>query len=297
MSTPRRAMVLALGLGAAACLPKDTRPEPGSLTVTVTSALPNEQAVWTSSDGWVIAYQRLLVSARRASLDGDGCNEYSDARYGRLYDAVRAGSNKLSQLYSLGHCDFGFRVENPRSDDLLGPGVTKDDQVFMRTPGSDDWSTNRGVSVHVEGTATKAAVTKHFVWTFRRGIQYDSCKLVASGATESGVTLAGGDDRRLDITIHGESLFMDDLDPEKASLRFDVFALADDQYGNADGEITLDELALVPLGSAPVEPGDAGPANTDSGRWESLADYVYLGLVRRIARFRDSGQCDVSESG
>jgi hypothetical protein len=283
----------------AGCLPKDTRPEPGSLTVTVTSELPGGKAEWTTVDGWTIDYQRFLVSVRRANLDkGGSCNQYSDARYGRLYDALRTGSHKLSQQYGLGQCELGFRVDSPRSDDLLGPGVTKDDQTFMRTPGSDAWAHLRGISVHVEGTATKGTRKKHFVWSFRRRIEYSGCRLEAAGVVlASGVKLSGGDDQKLDLRLHGEALFQDDTDPTKAELRFDAFAQADDQYGNGDGEVTLEELSLVPLDSAAVEPGDAGGHTKDGGPWASLGDYVYLGLVRHVARYRDSGVCSVSESG
>jgi len=299
MFGPKRALFLIASLPLVACLPKDTRPEPGSLTVTVTSELPAGQAQWVTADGWTIEYQRFLASVRRVTLDDEGpCNVYSDARYGRLYAATLPGSHKLSQQYALGPCQFGFRIDSPHSDDLLGPGVTKADQTLMRTPGQDAWSGPSGVSIYIEGSAKKDAREKHFAWTFRRRINYSGCRLEAAGVViESGVKLSGGDDKKLDLRLHGEALFQDAIDPTKAALRFDTFAQADDQYGNADGEVTLEELSLVPLESASVEPGDAGTKTLDGGAWASFGDYVYLGLVPRIARFRDTGVCNVSDGG
>jgi hypothetical protein len=298
MFGPKRALLLVASLPFAACLPKDTRPEPGSLTVTVTSELPGDKAEWVTADGWTIDYQRFLASVRRVTLDDNGpCNVYSEARYGRLYDALLPGSHKLSQQYALGRCELGFRIDSPHSDDLLGPGVTKADQTLMRTPGSDAWSGPSGVSIYIEGTAKKDARVKHFAWTLRRRINYSTCRLEAAGVViESGVKLSGGDDKKLDIRLHGEALFQDSLDPTQAALRFDAFAQADDQYGNADGEVTLEELSLVPLESTPVDPGDGGAKTLDGGAWASLGDYVYLGLVPHIARFRDTGVCSVSEA-
>jgi hypothetical protein len=246
-----------------------------------------------TEDGWSIGYERFLVSLGGVSLDGNSCTTYSEARYGRILDVQDPDAQKLSLSYALGQCDFGFRVSNPSSDSLLGQGVTEADKTFMRTPGTDLYALDRGVSIYVQGTATKNDVSKHFAWSFRQRVEYQKCEAAVDGTRVQGLALGQHDSVEVEIRMHGEALFQDSTDPTRAKLRFDPIAAADSAFGNDDGEVTLSELGRAKL-------SDVGSAtayvDADGGtsEWKTLEDYVYLALFPAIARYRGDGTCNLN---
>jgi hypothetical protein len=236
------------------------------------------------------------------NLDGDGCDTYSDANYGRIFDLKTTGKQKVSILYALGHCDVGFRVSSPNSDTLLTQGVTDADKTMMRTPGSDGFAQQSGVGIYVRGRAALAAVTKTFDWRFRLRARYERC--AAGGAR--GIDLHTKAAQTLSLKVSPATLFADSLDLEHAGFRFQVFADADTELGDDDGAVTLDELARVPasragFGSVPVDGGvpvlDAGYVHSlrhlDAGAEPTLADYVYLVLFPAMVRYEGDGECSV----
>ncbi len=318
--------VSACGLAMASCLPKDTRPVPGSVYATVSGDAPllGSKAPFLTADGWMVSYDRFLLSIGEASLEGDSCASYYNADYRRILDMQIGGAQKLSILYALGPCYFTVRVAGPETDSVLGEGVSDADKTFMGTPGSDAYGTNRGISVFALGRATKGGVTKTFSWAFRDPVSYDGCTPLEGDAATDEFDLRGGAAATFDLHVHGEALFYDTLDPAIAVPRFAPFAAADDEYGNGDGAITLAELGQVPLGDvgaalhadssdggttssrdagldAPMS-SDATPSGgsddvytetVDGGRvvWKTLEDYVYLGLLRDVVRVGGSERC------
>ena len=185
-----RSTIAILGLAFTACLPKDTRPVPGSIHVTVSA---KSAPSWITSDGWSVTYDRFLIDVGHANLSGDSCAEYSDARYDRIFDGHQLGPQKVSESYALGHCSFRFRLNSPDLETLLGAGVTEADKTEMRTPGSDFSAKDRGVSLLVAGHATKEGVEKSFSWSFRRRVGYSDCAVKEDDANRSGVVLRSGE--------------------------------------------------------------------------------------------------------
>jgi hypothetical protein len=310
----RLALGLCGGASLVSCLPADTRPTPGSLVVTVSSddQLRNGIEASATVDGWSIEYDRFLVNLGRASLDGDPCNAYSNPAYTRIFDMKTQGAQRVSLLYALGQCDFGFNIGNPNADSLLGAGVTEADATFMRTPGEDPYAGVSGVTIHVKGHASNGAEKKTFTWDFRKRAQYHTCK-TSSGA---GIDMQGSAAATVDIRIRGGVLFADGLGDD-ARLRFGVFADADTKTGDGDGDVTLDELARVPIAAAGLDTGDGGAFLDDGGiagvprgfgpidagssaldggavHGLTLRDYVYLALFPNVPRFEDDGTCSVS---
>lgn len=156
-----------------------------------------------------------------------------------------------------------------------------------------------GVAIDMAGTAVRGAVTKHFHLMFRPRVRYGSCKLADDAGP--GVDLASSAALTYDIRIEGEALLRDDVDAATASLRFDPFANADK---DGDGNVTLDELRLVPIED--VRDGGAFEAGTyelddDAGTFRpgrsipitTFGDYVYELLLPSLPRFRDTGHCTV----
>src|SRR5436190_19330084 len=98
LSSPRRWVLI--GMVFAACLPKDTRPVPGSVNVTVTpdtTILGGARSLLTV-DGWILSYDRFLISLQ-SSLGGDTtCSMYYNDGYSRIMDMGVSGSQKLNLL-------------------------------------------------------------------------------------------------------------------------------------------------------------------------------------------------------
>ena len=292
------ALVLAL-LAPNACLPKDTRPPPSRVLFTA-SASPDTRAGVLSSptaDGWDIGFERLLVSLGRVSLDGPGCSVYSESRYGRVLDLLGApDAQKISESYALGSCDFGFAIGNAASDSLLGEGATAEDLAFLRTAGSDRYQPNRGISLFVSGQARKGDQVLSFAWAFRGRARYRECQTTVNGGAQGGLSLAEDGDITANVTLHAEALFAENLGERDSALRFDAIASAD-ALGNGDGEVTLDELNLVRLsdlqaGGAYAQgegEGEAAPAV-----WTTLEDFIYLGAAPSVARYEETGTCQVA---
>lgn len=220
------------------CLPSDTRTPPASLLVEA-SASDMLLHGFVTEDGWSLTFDRFLLSLGHTSLEG--CTSYTDDGYGRILDLMAGPDQRVSLLYGLGQCRFSFRISHPNSESVLGEGVTERDQSFMRTPNTED-DTDQGISVHVEGNATKNGEKQHFAWSLRRKVEVQA--VIPSAETEaSSLTLSKGDAKRLLIEIRGEELFRVS---ESGQLVFGVFADADE---NADGEVTLTELEGVSVES------------------------------------------------
>jgi hypothetical protein len=304
------------------CLPSDDRPTPGSLLMTASPSLAVEQGVATI-DGWQLSFQRVTLGVGHVSL-GDGCNSYSEAQYDRVLDVTKGGGQKISEQFGLGECDVMFRVGAPDADAVLGAGMTDADRTVMRTPGTDPYMTDVGVSIWIEGTASREGVTKTFRWMLREPYRYESCGVTIDGQFTTGVNLVGGESQTFDIRIAAERLFHDDIQETTASLRFDPFAAADT---NGDGQITLEELGKVELSkirgpgpygtdaavgnfgdaggndldSATPDAGDPDAGDPDAGDPDAgeagegtiitLQDYVCLILMPTLPRFRDTGSC------
>ena len=293
-----------VGAGVAAmgaCVPADTRPAPGSLTLTV-SPSPAVQNGVVTADGWAITFERVLVAIGRAGLS-DACISYSEANYDRVLDVTRQAGQKLSILHGLGQCDVRFRVGPPSSDAVLGDGVVEDQKTVLRTPGTDPYVPRGGIAIDVGGAATRDGVTKRFQLLFRPRVRYANCSL--DGGDAPAVDLQSNVDLVYDIRIEAEAMLRDDLDATTAALRFEPFAAADK---DGDGIVTLDELRLVPI--AAVRDAGAFEAGTydfddDAGGFRpgrpiviaTLGDYVYELLVPTFPRFRDVGRCVVGLGG
>jgi len=280
----------------AGCLPKDTRPPPSSvlLTASPSAAAAMPKTPVQTEDGWEISFERALITIGRASVDGDSCNSYSEARYSRVLSLLGApAKEKISESFALGHCDFGFAIINAESDSLLGSTATDADLAFLRTAGEDKYAGPSGVSFYLEGAATKGLFRETFAWKFRGRMRLEQCSEMVDGKSVQGLDLAQSGAVSVDVTLAPERLFADGLDPETSKLRFDAIAAADTEAGDADGEVTLDELGLVPYGTlAGVAEGAYGPPPADSALlFMTLEDFVYLGVAPTVARYRGNGKC------
>ena len=99
------------------------------------------------------------------------------------------------------------------------------------------------------------------------------------------LTLAPGGEGRSQLTVHGDHLWYDSLISPDAELRGQPIHGAD---ADANGDITLDELAAVPLAPTGL---DVGPYSDI----HDLAAYVSL-LTQTLGHIDGEGHCQVDLS-
>lgn len=298
-------LVAALGT---ACLPTDTRPPPAEVEMTTTSS-QGTRGVTSTVDGYQIGFEFVRASIGQPELsdqrdDGGTCSEYYNPQYSRLFDFVALDSpQKVGLAYALGHCPFGYAVRFPNYDAVLGTGATPEDAEYMRTPESDDYATDAGISLWVAGLAIgDNGVIKSFKWEFREYMGYRDCWISGGDKLHSTFALATNQRLTLNVEIQAEALFRDQLDPAVGMFRFQPFADAD---ANGDGAVSLDELDAVKLSdlapyyqypSDPTVPLEDRPyycADSDGNEVsvKTLADYAYCALAPSVARFQGDGGC------
>jgi hypothetical protein len=209
-------------------------------------------------------------------------------------------------------------------DTIVGRGATEADKTMMRTPSSDAFADDSGMSIYVRGRAMHGGVVKSFDWPFRYRARYDRCAPSPALSGSTSVTTGGLDFRTnvaqsVVIEVSPGALFADELNATVAQPRFQVFADADTVTGNADGIVTLEELGRVPLSKAGflhltgsrdgggstgidaagtfagIEAGFLGRVEEhfDGGSEASLEDYVYLVLFPSMIRYEGIGSCGI----
>jgi hypothetical protein len=285
--------VLALGFSTA-CLPADTRPPPATVALQVSPNDASQKGV-TTTDGWSITIERFLVDIGDASV-GDACISYSDAGYQRLLDATRSEDQKLALLFGLGQCDMDFRISGPASDTILGTGVSETDALLQGLKGTDKYiQQESGISIGLRATAKRGTSVERIDWSFRQRIRFRNCETPLDGKPTQPLDFQSNANLAYHIVLHPEVLLQDDDKDRTAVLRFDAIASADAMSGNADGEVTLDELDKVSLDAArqagPYGVDQVDPAIVDPSTIKTLEDYIYLALLPKIPQFREPVVC------
>lgn len=220
----------ALALALAAC---GDSGEPGTLTVAIYGEDFVERGIPAEVffDGWSVEFDRFLISVGEVSAAADGETAALEAPDYRVFDLARdsggAGFEVVStEVPGAAYDHVSFRVAGSAD---AGAGNASPDDVDLMTAGP--------LSLHVEGTARKGEVEKRFAWSFASATRYGHC---------AGTAVIDGTDARTVLTIHADHLFYDDLVSPEPRVAFDLIAAADDR-GDADGEVTPDELAAVDI--------------------------------------------------
>jgi len=196
-------------------------------------------------------------------------------------------------------------VRFPNYDAVIGTGVTAEDADYMRTPGSDDYAIDEGVSLWVAGLAIRDKVVKSFKWEFRERMGYHDCWPAGGDMEHPTFSLASNGHLTLNVEMQAEALFRDQLDPAVGMLRFQPFADADT---NGDGAVSIGELDavklsdLAPLYDYPADPDVplderkyyCGDADGNEVSVKTLADYLYCAAAPSAARFQGDGGCKIN---
>ncbi|MBZ4422645.1 hypothetical protein [Myxococcus sp. RHSTA-1-4] len=259
-------------LGLAAC-------SEGTGTVTFTTYgedfIEKEIPAAAFADGWTVKYGKFLVmlgEVKVASSDETAAEQGPS----KVFDVHKSGPVVVETFKDLPakeweHVSYAIA---PWPEAVAGNADARDVERMKA----------EGYSIYVEGTATKGSVTKRFAWGFPTDTLYEHCESPDLG---KGVTVPKEGEETVELTLHGDHLFFDDLQSPAAKMRFDALAAAD-KLGIAgpDGEVTLEELQAVDLTELPQ--GQYGTGGV--GNVRNLRDFV-TALVRTVGHFRGEGEC------
>jgi hypothetical protein len=260
----------------------------GTGTVTVTTwgeefieeGLPSDVF---PKDHWSVKYSKFLLVYDMVSIADENHNVGAKLDHPLVFDMTKkaAGAPKTLGTYKLEAKPW------PNVSYQMGPISSTATPGDLATPEDVALLLADQATVHVEGTATSpAGVQKSFSWSFATPTFFDGCHGEQDGKEVDGVLVTNGGTQNVELTVHGDHMFYDDLQSEEAVPRFQALADAD---GNNDGLITLQELDQVPLYTIPVEKGTYGTGAL--GNVDTLGDYERT-LSRTIGHYRGEGSCN-----
>ncbi len=181
-------------------------------------------------DGWSVEFTSFLVSVGEVDVaSGTAAPALTQSGF-QIFDLAQASSGEgqlvASGLVPSGRYDDTQFVVAPAADAVAGNASA--DEVKRMKDG--------GYSVYVAGTASKGEQSITFAWGFATHTGYSKCESLA--------TVDGATPAKVQLTIHGDHLFYDDLFSKTPNVSFDLVASAD---LDADGEVTQAELTAVDL--------------------------------------------------
>ncbi len=232
-------------------------------------------------DGWAITFDRFLIVLGPITVADSTAGEGAVLASRILFDMTAPGPHDVGTTGALearAWDEVGFDIA-PFGDDTEVDASASDEDA--------EWMEENGYAVYVEGSATREDVTKTFHWGFTGATEYRECVEVdeAGEDVRPGILVTNGGVTDVQITIHGDHFFYDDLTAANAVLRFDALALADD-LGDADQEITreeLDAVQLVDVDTGTYGTGSASDVNT-------LGDFV-TALTTTLGHYQGEGHC------
>jgi len=237
-------------------------------------------------DNWSVKYSKFLVVYHSVTIADDSNNIVAKLDHPLVFDMTKKATGNPKTLFTAeleakAWPDVSYQV-GPISDDATAGDLASDaDVTLLRTDQA---------SVHVEGIATSpTGGSKSFNWSFSPATLFEGCHGEQDGKEVEGVLVTNGGNQIVELTVHGDHLFYDDLQSEEAVPRFQALADAD---ANNDGNITLAELDQVPLYTIPIEKGTYGTGAL--GNVNTLGDYERT-LSRTIGHYRGEGSCNSKE--
>ena len=231
-------------------------------------------------DGWTIRYDRFLVVIADVSVGSKGAAPVAKMARGKLFDMHAPGEKAVVELTGLpakAHDHVSYVIAPATAETVVADGATEADKQAMIAG---------GYSLYVEGKASKGTEAIAFAWGFRTSTLYDDCGGEIAGKVTEGVVVTNGGTDTVQLTIHGDHLFYDDLQAKEAKLRFDTIARAD--TSPKDGVVTLDELAAVKLATILKA---SGPYGTGSAAGIADLRQFVEALSRTVGHFRGEGEC------
>lgn len=226
-------------------------------------------------DGYTVKYTKFLVVVNEFALATKTGTVGPKQAKPVLVDVHKAGPVEL-ELFSEVPAEKWDAVSwaiMPSADAVVIGSIDATDVSRMKT---------EGYSIWVEGTVSKGLISKRFAWGFKLNTRYSAC----SNEEGEGVTVVTGSTAVVELTIHGDHFWYDDLQSAKGKLRGQAIVEAD---ANLDGTVTQAELDAVSLTTLPVGQYGTGGAS----QVKTLGDFV-TSLGRTVGHFRGEGECQTT---
>lgn len=222
-------------------------------------------------DGWSVSFSKFLLALGALQIADRSGAVGAELQQQKIYDLHAKGPHPILSA-----------TVAARRWDRVGVSILKAKGAVAGNAAAADVAlmNDHGHSVYVAGEAENGSRKIRFAWGFATETSYRECHEATTG---DGVAVPTGGVAAIQITIHGDHLFYDDLQSEDPSLRFEALAAAD---ANADGEVTLDELAAVDLTTLPSDQYGTG----GDGSVTSLAGFV-TSLTRTLVHYQGEGHC------
>jgi hypothetical protein len=237
-------------------------------------------------DHWSVKYTKFLVVYQNVTIADDAGHSVAELPHPLVFDMTKKATrtSKTLATFTLGAKpwpNLSYQL-GPISDDAEpGELATTEDVELLKV---------NQASVLVAGVATSPeGRQKSFNWSFAPATLFQACHGEQDGKDVAGVLVTNGGHQVVELTVHGDHFFYDDLQSEQAVPRFQALADAD---ANADGVISLAELDAIPLYTIPTEKGAYGSGAL--GNVNTLGDYERT-LARTIGHYRGEGSCDSKE--
>lgn len=237
-------------------------------------------------DHWSVKYDKFLVVYQSLTIADDSGDIVAELDHPLVFDMAKKTKGKPKtlatfELEAKAWPDLSYQLGPISKDARAGDGATEADVALLQEDEA---------SIHVEGTGTSPdGDEKTFNWSFSPATLFDHCHGMQDGKEVEGVLVTNGGTQEVELTIHGDHFFYDDLQSEKGAPRFQAYADAD---ANDDGEVTLEELDQVPLYTIPTEKGSYGTGAL--GNVDTLGQYVRT-LSRTVGHYRGEGSCNSRE--
>lgn len=232
-------------------------------------------------DGWSIHYTKFLVVIGDFRVADEAGHVVVQMKGSTLFNHVSPGVKPVTSFIGLeakAWSHVSYTVNPASSATAVDPSATEDDKAKM---------VGGGYAIYVEGVAANDAMKKTFAWGFSEPTLLDRCKGDKDGKETDGILVTNGGTDAVELTIHGDHLFYDDLQAGNAKLRFDAIASAD---GDNSGEVTLEELEGVQLATLPADTYGTGSAEGINNLRQFIA-----ALSRTVGHFRGEGECFVTD--
>lgn len=235
------------------------------------------------ADGYSVKYTKFLIVVGEMKIADDAGEGESTPSY-YLINHVEPGVKALTSFADLAAADYTsasytMGAANAAMDLKLVGGVTQADADMMKAS---------AYHLYVEGNLSKGGVSKSFKWGFSSQTHLEECEGELDGKKVVGVVVTDGGDDVVELTIHGDHLFYDDLQSPAALVRGDVIFAADT---NMDNAIDMAELEAVKLTSLLTgQYGTGGVAGVND-----LKAFVSF-LSKTVGHWRGEGECFIKDS-
>lgn len=283
-TTTLRLLPLLASLAFVACDENPDTPPLGSLSLT-TNAAPSIHDGFTTSDGWAVKYTHFVVNVSAVTVQGND-NVIPASATAQVIDLVPPGSqtlvtadNRVARAWE----KVSFEIAPTTADSAPLGGVAPADVANLATG---------GISVFVQGTMTKGAVTKTLTFGFTPNTKYEACTGTINGVPTPGLVVPKDGSDTAAIGFAGDVLFFDNLISRGHVLRGDPIAAAD---ANKDGAIDNAELTAVTLDSvrAAIVPAPGSIYESVDGI-KDLNGFMNNQARSIVTTFRDTGSCTPS---